>query len=144
MNEQIILENKLNVKEVKNNSEEEEKNFSKKKSPQSPEKKNEKNKNSKSNSKNDTPLLQLNDIKSSSSSSISNIKHRKSVTSEDLTSSSYDSNNHFEIKGELLSTKEKTNFLNNIKKCLFNKDINITEEKTLLKNIISNKTNKIN
>ena len=136
MNEQIIL--------VKNNSEEEEKNFTKKKSPQSPEKKNEKNKNSKSNSKNDTPLLQLNDIKSSSSSSISNIKHRKSVTSEDLTSSSYDSNNHFEIKGELLSTKEKTNFLNNIKKCLFNKDINIPEEKTLLKNIVSNKTNKIN
>jgi len=136
MNEQIIL--------VKNNSEEEEKNFAKKKSPQSHEKKNEKNKNSKSNSKNDTPLLQLNDIKSSSSSSISNIKHRKSVTSEDLTSSSYDSNNHFEIKGELLSTKEKTNFLNNIKKCLFNKDINIPEEKTLLKNIVSNKTNKIN
>jgi serine/threonine protein phosphatase PrpC len=137
MNEQIIL--------VKNNSEEEEeKNFTKKKSPQSHEKKNEKNKNSKSNSKNDTPLLQLNDIKSSSSSSISNIKHRKSVTSEDLTSSSYDSNNHFEIKGELLSTKEKTNFLNNIKKCLFNKDINIPEEKTLLKNIVSNKTNKIN
>ena len=136
MNEQIIL--------VKNNSEEEEKNFSKKISPQSHEKKNEKNKNSKSNSKNDTPLLQLNDIKSSSSSSKSNIKHRKSVTSEDLTSSSYDSNNHFEIKGELLSTKEKTNFLNNIKKCLFNKDINIPEEKTLLKNIVSNKTNKIN
>ena len=136
MNEQIIL--------VKNNSEEEEKNFTKKKSPQSHEKKNEKNKNSKSNSKNGTPLLQLNDIKSSSSSSISNIKHRKSVTSEDLTSSSYDSNNHFEIKGELLSTKEKTNFLNNIKKCLFNKDINILEEKTLLKNIVSNKTNKIN
>ena len=136
MNEQIIL--------VKNNSEEEEKNFTKKKSPQSHEKKNEKNKNSKSNSKNDTPLLQLNDIKSSSSSSISNIKHRKSVTSEDLTSSSYDSNNHFEIKGELLSTKEKTNFLNNIKKCLFNKDINIPEEKTLLKNIVPNKTNKIN
>ena len=137
MNEQIIL--------VKNDSEEEkEKNFTKKKSPQSHEKKNEKNKNSKSNSKNDTPLLQLNDIKSSSSSSISNIKHRKSVTSEDLTSSSYDSNNHFEIKGELLSTKEKTNFLNNIKKCLFNKDINIPEEKTLLKNIVSNKTNKIN
>ena len=136
MNEQIIL--------VKNNSEEEEKNFAKKKSPQSHEKKNEKNKNSKSNSKNDTPLLQLNDIKSSSSSSISNIKHRKSVTSEDLTSSSYDSNNHFEIKGELLSTKEKTNFLNNIKKCLFNKDINIPEEKTLLKNIVPNKTNKIN
>ena len=144
MNEQIILENKLNVKEVKNNSEEKEKNFMKKKSPQSHEKKNEKNKNSKSNSKNDTPLLQLNDIKSSSSSSITNIKHRKSVTSEDLTSSSYDSNNHFEIKGELLSTKEKTNFLNNIKKCLFNKDINIPEEKTLLKNIVSNKTNKIN
>jgi hypothetical protein len=44
----------------------------------------------------------------------------------------------------LLSTKEKTNFLNNIKKCLFNKDINIPEEKTLLKNIVSNKTNKIN
>lgn len=133
MNEQIILENI-----------EEEKNFTKKKSPQSHEKKNEKNKNSKLNSKNDTPLLQLNDIKSSSSSSITNIKHRKSVTSEDLTSSSYDSNNHFEIKGELLSTKEKTNFLNNIKKCLFNKDINIPEEKTLLKNIVSNKTNKIN
>ena len=141
MKEQIILENKnILINEVKNNSEEE-KNITKKNSPQSQEKKIEKNKNSKSNSKNDIPLLQLNDIKSSSSSSISNIKHRKSVTSEDLTSSSYDSNNHFEIKGELLSTKEKTNFLNNIKKCLFNKDINMPEEKDLLKNIISNKIN---
>ena len=147
MKEKIISENKLNVNrsnenilinEIINNPEEEIK------KTESPEIYKENNKNSKSNSKNDTPLLQLNDIKSSSSSSVSNIRNRKSVTSEDLTSSSYDSNNHFEIKGEFLSTKEKTTFLNNIKKCLFNNDIPMPDEKDLLKNVISNKTNIIN
>ena len=96
-----------------------------------------KKENQNSNSKNDTPLLQLNDVNLSSSSS--KIKNKKSVTSEDITNSSYDSNNNFEIKGEFLSKNEKTNFLNNLKKCLFNKEINIENE--YLK---SNKLKKIN
>ena len=53
------------------------------------------------NQENDVPLLQLNDINSSVSSlSIPDKKNNKSVTSEDLTESSYNSNNYL-IKGEL-------------------------------------------
>ena len=99
------------------------------------------------NSKNETPLLKLNDVNSSSSStsSIPNIKNKQSVTSEDVTESSYDDSHfHFEIKGELLSKTEKTNFLNNIKKCLFNREININSENDFIKDIKQNKQHKIN
>ena len=93
---------------------------------------------------NDIPLLQLNDVNSSVSSlSIPNKKNNKSVSSEDLTESSYNSNNYL-IKGELLSKDAKTNFLNNIKKCLFNKDINMNLEKDFSNSLKPKKSNKIN
>ena len=93
---------------------------------------------------NDIPLLQLNDVNSSVSSlSIPDKKNNKSVSSEDLTESSYNSNNYI-IKGELLSKDAKTNFLNNIKKCLFNKDINMNLEKDYSNSLKPKKSNKIN
>ena len=105
---------------------------------------NEKAKKEKVGSDNNIPLLQLNDVNSSVSSlSIPDKKNNKSVSSEDLTESSYNSNNYL-IKGELLSKDAKTNFLNNIKKCLFNKDINMNLEKDYSNSLKPKKSNKIN
>ena len=105
---------------------------------------NDKDKKEDLNQENDVPLLQLNDINSSVSSlSIPDKKNNKSVTSEDLTESSYNSNNYL-IKGELLTKDEKTNFLNNIKKCLFNKDINMNLDKNFQKSTKPKNSNKIN
>ena len=89
----------------------------------------------------DAPLLQLNDINSSRSSIPSQTKKNQSVSSNDITENSSDSNTGIEIKGEFLTKNKKTNFLNNIKKCLFNQNLNINLEE---ENIDIKKINKIN
>ena len=83
----------------------------------------------------DAPLLQLNDINSSRSSIPSQTKKNQSVSSNDITENSSDSNTGIEIKGEFLTKNKKTNFLNNIKKCLFKKNMNINleEEENIIK-----------
>ena len=90
----------------------------------------------------DAPLLQLNDINSSRSSIPSQTKKNQSVSSNDITENSSDSNTGIEIKGEFLTKNKKTNFLNNIKKCLFNQNLNINLEEE--ENIDIKKINKIN
>ena len=88
------------------------------------EKKNIENENEKSKQK--TLLLKLD-----SATSSSNEKNSKSVsypkgiiTNSDYTESSYESE-LLQIKGKILIKNKKTDFLNNIKKCLFNKVSNI-------------------
>ena len=105
------------------------------------EKNKEKNKENSNSKREDTLLLKLNDVNSSASSSPSKKIRHISITSNDITDNSSDSNNIFEIKGEFLSNNKKTNFSNGVKKCLFNQDINKDIDN---ENIDLKKLNKIN
>ena len=92
-------------------------------------------------SKMEVPLLQLNNINMSSSLS-SEIKKGESALVNEITESSYDSKSCFEIKGEYLSKNEKKKFLNEIKKSLFNNNVNMKDN--YLKSKKLEKLNKIN
>ena len=78
------------------------------------------------NSKEKIPFLKLNCSDSSSTSK--NNKNSKSVSYSEYSESNYESDNGLEIKGELLIKNKKTAFLNNVKKCLFNKVISLKRE----------------
>ena len=69
-------------------------------------------------SKQKTPLLKLD----SDSSSTSNSYPKGIITNSDYTETIYESEG-LEVKGELLNKSKKTIFLNNIKRCLFKKEI---------------------
>ena len=88
----------------------------------------------------EVPLLKLNNI--NMSSSISSVKKVESILNNEISESSYVSTNGFEIKGEYLSKNEKKNFLNGIKKSLFNNDVNLNDNNIKSKNL--EKLNKIN
>ena len=122
-NNKIVIKN-----EVEKNKEE----------PQKSEKKINKNENSNT-KKEEVPLLNLCDINSSYSSSNSD-KNNKSISSDDLTESNRSSQNSFEIKGEIIPKNKRNNFLNGIKKCLFNNEI----KNDFIKYIETDKLNKIN
>ena len=94
--------------------------------------------NEKSPLKNDIPLLQLTDINSSSSSLQNNDKIKKNISSEDVTETSYDSDNGIEIKGEFLSKQEKTSLLNNMKKCLFKQTLDLNKPQIFIPNKLNN------
>ena len=94
--------------------------------------------NEKSPLKNDIPLLQLTDINSSSSSLQNNDKIKKNISSEDVTETSYDSDNGIEIKGEFLSKQEKTSLLNNMKKCLFKQTLDLNKPQIFIQNKLNN------
>ena len=94
--------------------------------------------NEKSPLKNDIPLLQLTDINSSSSSLQNNDKIKKNISSEDVTETSYDSDNGIEIKGEFLSKQEKTSLLNNMKKCLFRQTLDLNKPQIFIPNKLNN------
>ena len=94
--------------------------------------------NEKSPLKNDIPLLQLTDINSSSSSLQNNDKIKKNISSEDVTETSYDSDNGIEIKGEFLSKQEKTSLLNNMKKCLFKQTLDLNNPQIFIQNKLNN------
>ena len=94
--------------------------------------------NEKSPIKNDIPLLQLTDINSSSSSLQNNDKIKKYISSEDITETSYDSDNGIEIKGEFLSKQEKTSLLNNMKKCLFKQTLDLNKPQIFIQNKLNN------
>ena len=94
--------------------------------------------NEKSPIKNDIPLLQLTDINSSSSSLQNNDKIKKNISSEDVTETSYDSDNGIEIKGEFLSKQEKTSLLNNMKKCLFKQTLDLNKPQIFIQNKLNN------
>ena len=94
--------------------------------------------NEKSPLKNDIPLLQLTDINSSSSSLQNNDKIKKNISSEDVTETSYDSDNGIEIKGEFLSKQEKTSLLNNMKKCLFRQTLDLNKPQIFIQNKLNN------
>ena len=94
--------------------------------------------NEKSPLKNDIPLLQLTDINSSSSSLQNNDKIKKYISSEDVTETSYDSDNGIEIKGEFLSKQEKTSLLNNMKKCLFRQTLDLNKPQIFIQNKLNN------
>ena len=81
------------------------------------------------NSNKKIPILKLDSVSSSSN------KNGSVSNSEDSENSceSYG----LEVKGEVLISNKKTNFLNNLKKCLFNKDINIKK----ISNNINNNSN---
>ena len=68
------------------------------------------------------PILNLDNVSSSTEKSASS-NSKNEITNSDDSETSYDSNG-LEIKGELLINSKKTNFLNNLKKCLFDKEIN--------------------
>jgi serine/threonine protein phosphatase PrpC len=72
-----------------------------------------------------TPLLILDS--NSNSSSTGNSYQKGIVTNSDYTESVYESEG-LEIKGELLTKTKKQNFLNNLKKCLFNKEISSNDK----------------
>ena len=78
------------------------------------------------NSKEKIPFLKLNCSDSSSTSK--NNKNSKSVSYSEYSESNYESDDGLEIKGELLIKNKKTAFLNNVKKCLFNKVISLKKE----------------
>ena len=89
-------------------------------------------------SKQNIPILKLDTGSSSTDKSVSNSK--ADVTNSDYSETSYESKG-LEIKGELLSKSKKTSFLNNLKKCLFDKDTNSnsninSEEELKFKNCI--------
>ena len=94
--------------------------------------------NEKSPLKNNIPLLQLTDINSSSSSLQNNDKIKKNISSEDVTETSYDSDNGIEIKGEFLSKQEKTSLLNNMKKCLFRQTLDLNKPQIFIQNKLNN------
>ena len=94
--------------------------------------------NEKSPLKNDIPLLQLTDINSSSSSLQNNDKIKKNISSEDVTETSYDSDNGIEIKGEFLSKQEKTSLLNNMKKCLFKQTLDLNKPQMFVQSKLNN------
>ena len=94
--------------------------------------------NEKSPLKNDILLLQLTDINSSSSSLQNNDKIKKNISSEDVTETSYDSDNGIEIKGEFLSKQEKTSLLNNMKKCLFKQTLDLNKPQIFIQNKLNN------
>ena len=94
--------------------------------------------NEKSPLKNNIPLLQLTDINSSSSSLQNNDKIKKNISSEDVTETSYDSDNGIEIKGEFLSKQEKTSLLNNMKKCLFKQTLDLNKPQIFIQNKLNN------
>ena len=77
------------------------------------------------NSKEKFPILKLNCSDSSSTSK--NNKNSQSSYSE-YSESNYESDDGLEVKGELLIKNKKTTFLNNVKKCLFNKVINLKKD----------------
>ena len=89
-------------------------------------------------SKQNIPILKLDTGYSSTDKSVSNSK--VDVTNSDYSETSYESKG-LEIKGEILSKCKKTSFLNNLKKCLFDKDTNSnsninSEEELKFKNCI--------
>ena len=104
--------------------------------------KNESQLNANSNSKKQVPLLNLSDANSSHSSrsASNNMKNNKNNSSKDLTESNSGSTSSFEIKGENLSKSQRNKFLNEIKKCLFNKEM----KSDFGKYIETDKLNKIN
>ena len=98
--------------------------------------------NANSNSKKQVPLLKLSDANSSHSSrSASNyMKNNKNNSSKDLSESNSCTTSSFEIKGENLTKSQRNKFLNEIKKCLFNKEM----KSDFGKYIETDKLNKIN
>ena len=93
------------------------------------------------NQKENTPLLILN---SENSSSTGNSYPKGIVTNSDNSDSSiYESVEGLEIKGELLTKNKKQNFLNNLKKCLFNGEI-LFNDNNLKKILNSNNSNNSN
>jgi len=132
-----IKENKTNVQNnILNEDENNKNNINIKNEPQL---------NANSNSKKQVPLLKLSDANSSHSSRSSrsasnNKKNNKSISSKDLSESNSSSTSSFEIKGEILSKSQRNKILNEIKKCLFNKEI----KSDFGKYIETDKLNKIN
>ena len=92
------------------------------------EEKNEESIKEKEKSKRKTPILKLDSVSSSTSKNNKNSKNasyiQEIITNSDYSESSYETEG-LEIKGKLLKKNKKTDFLNNIKKCLFNKTINL-------------------
>ena len=145
--ENIKNSNEINKEKEKiNNSKEKEKNNNNKEIKNEKEKEpilkleSEKSENEK-NSKQKTPILNL-DCNSSSSSN----KNSKSIsyqigiiTNSDYSEGDYES--ELEIKGKVLIKNKKKIFLNNIKKCLFNK---VSNTQKLLDDLNSNNNNNIN
>ena len=86
--------------------------------------------------------MNLSDANSSHSSrsASNNMKNNKNNSSKDLTESNSGSTSSFEIKGEILSKSQRNKFLNEIKKCLFNKEM----KSDFGKYIETDKLNKIN
>ena len=89
-------------------------------------------------SKQNIPILKLDTGSSSTDKSVSNSK--ADVINSDYSETIYESKG-LEIKGELLNKSKKTRFLNNLKKCLFDKDTNSnsninSEEELKFKNCI--------
>ena len=132
--ENEIKENKVNVQNnILNKEENDKKNDNIKNEPQL---------NANSNSKKQVPLLKLSDANSSHSSrsASNNMKNNKNNSSKDLSESNSGSTSSFEIKGENLSKSQRNKFLNEIKKCLFNKEM----KSDFGKYIETDKLNKIN
>jgi len=77
--------------------------------------------------KENTPILKLDNASDSSSSSEQRSNNNVSDSEESDYSDSYESYDGLEVKGEVLTKNKKTNFLNNIKKCLFNESRNIKD-----------------
>ena len=77
--------------------------------------------------KGNTPILKLDNVSDSSSSSEQRSNNNVSDSEESYYSDSYESYDGLEVKGEVLTKNKKTNFLNNIKKCLFNESRNIKD-----------------
>ena len=75
--------------------------------------------------KENIPILKLDNDSDSSSSSEQRSNKSGSDSEESDYSDSYESYDGLEVKGEVLTKNKKTNFLNNIKKCLFNESRNI-------------------
>ena len=132
--ENKIKENKANVQNnILNKEENDKKNDNIKNEPQL---------NANSNSKKQIPLLKLSDANSSHSSrsASNNMKNNKNNSSKDLSESNSCTTSSFEIKGENLSKSQRNKFLNEIKKCLFNKEM----KSDFGKYIETDKLNKIN
>jgi len=91
--------------------------------------------------KGNTPILKLDRVSDSSSSSEQTNNQNVSESTESDYSDSYESYDGIEVKGEILTKNKKTNFLNNIKKCLFNEGPNL---KNVSKDYNTNSNNNIN
>ena len=91
--------------------------------------------------KGNIPILKLDNVSDSSSSSEQRKKKSVSDSEESDYSDSYESYDGLEVKGEVLTNNKKTNFLNNIKKCLFNESRNI---KNISKEYNTNSNTNIN